>query len=71
MIIMIYDTNKKTISDTFAIIRKYGGKVYNFNSKKALTPGMKDFVDFVIIYRSSIYFIEVKIGEDKFSEGQE
>lgn len=64
-------SNKKNISSTFAVIRKFGGKVFTFNSKKALYEGMKGFVDHLVIYKGNVYFIEVKIGKDKLSFEQE
>lgn len=62
---------KADISNTFAQLRKFRFKVFNFNSNHKLPLGIKDFVDFVIINKNVIVFVEVKIGADKFSAGQQ
>lgn len=64
-------TNKAKISKAFGELRKYGYKIFNFNNKGRIQTGyMKDWVDIVIAGHGRIYFIEVKIGKDKHSEGQ-
>lgn len=61
---------KKEISKAFRLLEKYGCKVFNFSANKRLSSGMKDFVDYVVLGRSKVYFVELKIGKDDFSEGQ-
>jgi hypothetical protein len=62
---------KKTISECFANLRKFGYNVYNFNSQKKMIRGIKGFSDFMITGHGHIFFIEVKLGKDKFSAEQE
>ena len=64
-------TTKKEISDCFANLRKYGYTVMNFNSQKQLIRGIKGFTDFLIVGAGHLYFIEVKIGKDRFSPEQQ
>ena len=52
------------------MIEKHGGTVITFNSNRFATKGAKGFVDHVIFYKYSIYFVEVKIGRDKISSEQ-
>lgn len=61
---------KKEISKHIKSLEKYGFKVWNFSTKHRTTSGVKDFVDFVIAGYGRIYFVELKIGADKLSEGQ-
>jgi len=66
----IADTTKTSISEIIRSVKKFGFKVINFNSKTTLRKGMKDFVDYVVFNKKKVAFIEVKIGKDKYSEGQ-
>lgn len=52
-------------------LKKLGYKVINFNSQRRFNKSQKDFVDYVVIGKGFIYFIELKIGKDKLSPGQE
>ena len=61
---------KKIISEYFGKLRKFGYKVFNFNSRKAFFQGLTGMTDFIIIGKGKIFFIELKIGKDKFSEIQ-
>lgn len=64
---------KKEISAKFAELRKYGYKVFNFSSRRYLSPSFADFTDLVIIKSGFIWFIEIKFlkTKDKLSKGQE
>jgi Holliday junction resolvase-like predicted endonuclease len=62
---------KKKISDALSLLRKHGFTVINNNYNHRFGRAMAGFVDYVIYDYSTIYFIEVKIGKDKFSEEQE
>lgn len=62
--------NKKEISKAFRELEKFGFKVWNFSSNKRLNAGMRDFVDYVIIGRGKVFFIELKIGNDTYTNGQ-
>lgn len=62
--------SKKEISKAFSRLREYGYRVFNFSANKRLSSGMKDFVDYVVFGQSKVYFVELKIGKDDFSEGQ-
>ena len=53
------------------MLRKYGYKVFNFNSDRKFNRGkMSDFVDIVVMGAGLLYFIEVKLGKDRYSSGQ-
>lgn len=65
-------TTKAEISKVFSELRKFGFLVFNFNSDKKFNRGrMVGFVDYVIIGKNKIYFVEVKIGADKLNPDQE
>jgi len=64
-------TTKAEISKVFAELRKWGFLVFNFNQKNRFGRGLVGFVDHLVIGRNRIWFIEVKIGKDKFSKEQE
>ena len=65
-------TTKSEISKIFAELRKFGFLVFNFNSDKKFNRGrMVGFVDYFIIGKNKIYFVEVKIGADDLSYEQE
>lgn len=61
---------KKAISKAFRELEKLGFKVWNFSSNKRLNAGMKDFVDYVVLGRNAVHFLELKLKGDKFSDGQ-
>lgn len=61
---------KKAISKAFRELEKLGFKVWNFSSNKRLNAGMKDFVDYVVLGRNAVHFLELKLEGDKFSDGQ-
>lgn len=61
---------KKIISEYFGKLRKFGYHIYNFNSRKAFFQGLSGMTDYIIIGKGKIFFIELKIGKDKFSEIQ-
>lgn len=61
---------KKIISEYFGKLRKFGYKVFNFNSRKAFFQGLTGMTDFIIIGKGKIFFVELKIGKDKYSEIQ-
>ena len=63
-------TAKSKISKEFARLRKFGFFVFNFNFRSALPEGLKSFVDLIIVSKKYLIFIEVKVGEDKFSKEQ-
>lgn len=62
-------STKSIISSGFKELEKYGFKVFNFNSN--LKMRTKDFVDIVVVGKGKAYFIEVKIGKDTLSKGQQ
>lgn len=64
--------NKSDISAQFSNLRKYGAKVFNFQSHKKMLGHSKDWLDIVVIYRNRIYFLEIKTKstKDKLSPGQ-
>lgn len=61
---------KSDISKIFSVLRNYGYLVYNFNAKKELPLGFKNFVDHLFVSRDLLIFVEVKIGRDKLSNDQ-
>ena len=61
---------KKAISKAFRELEKLGFKVWNFSSNKRLNAGMKDFVDYVVLGRNAVHFLELKLEGDRFSDGQ-
>ena len=61
---------KKKISKAIKELEKAGFKVFNFSSNKRLNIGMRDFVDYVVITRNIVWFLELKIGTDKMNAGQ-
>ena len=61
---------KTLISKEIARLRKFGFTVYNFNLNKSLPPGIKNFVDHLIISERYLIFVEVKIGRDKLNPEQ-
>ena len=61
----------KAIKDEFVRLRNYDCWVGNFNSRKYNNPGIKNHPDWLIIKKNyAIIWVEVKIGKDKFTEGQ-
>ena len=61
----------KAIKDEFVRLRNYDCWVGNFNSRKYNNPGIKNHPDWLIIKRNyAVIWVEVKIGKDKFTEGQ-
>lgn len=60
---------KTKISESFKELEKYGYKVWNFNSN--LKMRCKYWVDLVVAGKGWLFLIEVKIGTDKLSDGQE
>jgi hypothetical protein len=61
---------KKEVSEQFAKLTKFGYKVINFNSYKAMPTQMKNFVDHLIFNKKYFIAVEVKIGKDELSDGQ-
>jgi hypothetical protein len=61
---------KTAISQELSRLRNFGFKVYNFNSKKSISPGIKNFCDYLIISESHLIFVEVKIGKDVLNDEQ-
>ncbi len=64
-------TEKTRITEIFKELEKFGYKVFTFNSNKAVPKGTRDFVDHLIIGHGRVIFVEVKIGKDTMSAGQE
>lgn len=63
-------SDKSLISEQFAKLRNFGYRVYCFNSKTALPQAIKGFSDYVIMSKSKMIFIEVKLKGDRFSDEQ-
>ena len=63
-------TTKSQISQDFKQLEKLGYKVFNFNSNRKMLQA-KDFVDLFIVGHKRTFAIEVKIGTDKLSPGQQ
>lgn len=61
---------KTAISQELSHLRNFGFKVYNFNNKKSISPGIKNFCDYLIISESHLIFVEVKIGKDVLNDEQ-
>ena len=61
---------KTAISKELSRLRNFGFKVYNFNSKKSISPGIKNFCDYLIISESHLIFLEIKIGKDSLNDEQ-
>ena len=62
---------KALIGTDFKKLEKLGFKVFNFSNNRALRNGMKDFVDIFVVGHKRTFAIEIKIGKDKLSAGQE
>jgi len=56
---------KAEISKEFSRLRKFGYRVINFNSGRALNKWMKDFVDIVVFNSRILVFVEVKTESTK------
>ena len=67
---MNFNSTKSKISKEFSRLRNFGFRVYNFNAKKSILPGLKAFCDYLILSESHCIFIEVKIGRDSFNPEQ-
>jgi len=63
-------SEKSEISKEFARLRNFGFDVYNFNDYRPMYGGKRDFVDHVLVSKKYHIYIEVKIGEDKLTDGQ-
>lgn len=61
---------KKDISNKFAELRKNGYLVFNFSSHKKMLGSCKGFTDLVIMKAGFIWFIEIKLYKDTYSELQ-
>ena len=64
---------KKTISKAIRNLEhQFGAKVYNFQGQRALPQTCKGFPDYVVIYKTAIWFLEMKLisTKDKLSEQQ-
>lgn len=64
-------STKKEITKEFNRLKSYGYEVITFNDNRRLRSQQKNFVDHIIFNVKFIVFAEVKIGNDKMSEGQE
>lgn len=62
---------KKMITIELNRLKQYGFEVLTFNNNRAFRSSQKNFPDHFITNGKYIIFVEVKIGSDKLSEGQE
>ena len=62
---------KDSISKIFNQLERFGFEVYNFNTGRSVSKGMKGFPDYVIIGKKNIFFIEVKRKGDTMRPDQE
>lgn len=62
--------NKKIVNTELKALEQYGYEVFNFNHNKHMPAGSVGWVDFVIIGKGRVWFVECKFGKDKFSERQ-
>jgi hypothetical protein len=63
--------NKSDISKKFAELRKYGAKVYNFQSHKKMLGNCKGFADIVVIHNWHLFFLEIKTLSTKDKPSKE
>jgi hypothetical protein len=65
-------TTKSDVSRYFKQLEKYGFKVFNFQSNRAMGTGTVGMTDLLVIGRAAFekYFIEIKIGRDRLSPEQ-
>lgn len=66
-------SQKSIVANSFKKLEDYGFIVRNLQSNQALRKGMVDLPDLIIIgkrFKGDIYFVEIKIGNDKLSKGQ-
>lgn len=62
---------KKEIAKKFAELRKYGYKVFSFNSNRYMNKATVGFPDYVVIKCGFLFFIEVKLNKDKYTIAQQ
>lgn len=62
---------KSEITKIFNTLKEAGYSVSTFNSHRAVGKGMLYFPDHVFIGHGRIIFVEVKIGKDTMSDGQQ
>lgn len=61
---------KREITNELNRLKDFGFTIVTFNDSRPLRSAQKNFVDHLIFNRKYIIFVEVKIGQDKLSDGQ-
>ena len=61
---------KTIVWEAFKALKPYGFKVWNFSDNRPLRKAMSGWVDYVVLSKRIIAFIECKVGEDVLSSNQ-